>query len=375
MRARSVVFNFTERWRETVAIAKEKRIRDQAAFNMLTKIKGPRAIRDSSGKEIPRIKASTDGADGTIKLALLPLSRYLNGHTYFVQHAHTLPEAEPPISVHMTYQFAEGKAFAYGKRQRLRQAGLWYVDSDAYYSGRYIKVADSAATLPIKTMGMQIDSRDAVKYHLAEAAHRVAVLRALLGMAKALGREVILPRMLCYCDFMWKEMKNCRVGGAESMRLPFDCPMDHVLDTPRFFERNGVDVGVREPNFLSNPRVPRNVSGSVAKVVLSKALDDEELIRALAPYRDAAVIEVSDALGAFCGFLDSRVDDAFKKASERLLTYPRSPFCMMEGSDNAPLFSQCCSPRKPGDKFFPCMHGFDPPPPLPTCAHPQQLVL
>jgi hypothetical protein len=31
--------------------------------------------------------------------------------------------------------------------------------------------------------------------------------------------------MLCYCDFMWKEMRNCRVGGAETMRLPFDCPM------------------------------------------------------------------------------------------------------------------------------------------------------
>ena len=34
---------------------------------------------------------------------------------------------------------------------------------------------------------------------------------------------------------------------------------------------------------------------------------------------------------------------------------------MMEGSDNAPLFSQCCSPRKPGDKFFPCVHGFNGP--------------
>ena len=41
---------------------------------------------------------------------------------------------------------------------------------------------------------------------------------------------------------------------------------------------------------------------------------------------------------------------------------------MMEGSDNAPLFSQCCSPRKPGDKFFPCKEGFDPPEPLPACA-------
>ena len=29
---------------------------------------------------------------------------------------------------------------------------------------------------------------------------------------------------------------------------------------------------------------------------------------------------------------------------------------------------QCCHPRKPGDKFFPCIDGFDPPEPLPTCA-------
>ena len=41
---------------------------------------------------------------------------------------------------------------------------------------------------------------------------------------------------------------------------------------------------------------------------------------------------------------------------------------MMEGSDNAPLFSQCCHPRKPGDKFFPCIRGFKPPDPLPACA-------
>merc|ERR1719460_2994000 len=102
-------------------------------------------------------------------------------------------------------------------------------------------------------MDRNVDSRDAVKYHLEESAHRAKIIRALLGIAKATGRDIILPRMLCYCDFMWKEMRNCRVGGAESMRLPFDCPMDHVLDTPRFFE-NSLGVSVREPGFLSNPR-------------------------------------------------------------------------------------------------------------------------
>ena len=40
------------------------------------------------------------------------------------------------------------------------------------------------------------------------------VLQALLAIGKLTGRRVILPRMLCYCDFLWKEMKHCRVGGA-----------------------------------------------------------------------------------------------------------------------------------------------------------------
>ena len=105
-------------------------------------------------------------------------------------------------------------------------------------------VSAKGATLPPITIATDADSRDAVRQHLAEHAHLIASLRSLLGIAKALGRRLVLPRMLCYCDYMWKEMRSCRVGGAETMRLPFDCPMDHVLDTPRFFE-NTLNVQVR----------------------------------------------------------------------------------------------------------------------------------
>mmetsp|Transcript_16999 Transcript_16999/g.28375 ORF Transcript_16999/g.28375 Transcript_16999/m.28375 type:complete len:856 (-) Transcript_16999:413-2980(-) len=367
MRARPEMLDFTERWRETVANAKEKRIRDQAAFNMLTKMR-PSKTYQQDGKPLHRILLATNGGGGLIKLALLPLSQYLNGHTYFVQHAHTLPGAQPPISVHMTYQFAEGRSFAYGKRQRLRQAGLWFVDEDSYYNGRYVMVSDEKATLPVQPMGPNIDTRDAVKYHLQEARHRTRILRSLLGIAKATGREVILPRMLCYCDFMWKEMKNCRVGGAETMRLPFDCPMDHVFDTPRFFEDNPIGVTVREASFLRNPRVPHNVSSSIARVSLNKGINDRQVIQALAAQQHAAIIEIDDAESVFCGFANAEQDAAFQKDSKQLLTYHRTFFCMMEGSNNAPLFSQCCTPRKPGDKFFPCMYGFDDPEPLPACT-------
>ena len=153
------------------------------------------------------------------------------------------------------------------------------------------------------------------------------------------------------------------------MRLPFDCPMDHVLDTPRWFD-NSLGVGVREPAFLRNPRVPPNVTSSVAKVELpkGKVFDDTQIAEFLKPHEGASIIELSEnVIGSFCGFGDRGTQSMYESETERMLSYQRTPFCMMEGSDNAPLFSQCCHPRKPGDKFFPCVHGFDPPTPLPRC--------
>ena len=369
MRGTPAVLEFTELWREKVANAKEARIRDQAAFNMITKAApGLAPYKGPDGREVPRVYLACRGGGGTpLRLGVLPLSRFLNGHTFFVQHAHTLPAAEPPISVHMTYQFAEGHSFAYGKRQRLREAGLWFVDDERYFNGRFLMVSSKGSTLPAITIATNADSRDAVRQHLAEHAHRNAVLRALFGMAKALGRAVIMPRMLCYCDFMWKEMRACRVGGAESMRLPFDCPMDHVFDTPLFFDNN-LGVEVREPNFLANARIPPNVSGSIARVAMPAGpLDDRQVVQLLAPHADAAIIELDEAAGRFCGFADSAAHSAFAKETDRVLAYERVPFCTMEGSDDAPLYSRCCTPWHPGEKFFPCVYGFGKPAALPAC--------
>ena len=370
LRSSNTTLAFAERWKETVATAREKRIRDQAAFNMITKQPGKPLQHYSdpaTGKWAERLFLASNGGDAMLKLLVLPLNRFLNGHTFFVQHAHTLPGAQPPISVHMTYQFGEGAKYAYGKRQRLREAGLWLVDDDAYYRGKFVMVSAAAANLPVRRFNESVDSREAVDYHLAEGRHRATVLRALLGIGKATGRAVILPRMLCYCDFMWKEMKACRVGGAESMRLPFDCPMDHALDTPVWFEHS-LGVSVREPNFLDNARVPQQVKASRATVALPRGLNDAAVVAALAPHADAAIIEIDDAVGRFCGFADASAHAAFRDETQRMLHYRRAHFCTMEGSDNAPLFSQCCSPRKPGDKFFPCKEGFEPPEPLPACA-------
>ena len=360
----------TEQWREKVANAKEARIRDQAAFNMITKAApGMIPYKAADGKEVPRVYLAARGGGGReLRLGVLPLDRFLNGHTFFVQHVHTLPNALPAMSVHMTYQFAEGSSFAYGKRQRLREAGLWFVDGDEYYSGKYLSVSALGGTLPPVSIAVDADSRVAVKQHLAEHAHMRATLRAMLGIAKATGRQLILPRMLCYCDYMWKEMRACRVGGAETMRLPFDCPMDHVLDTPKFFE-NSLGVEVREPAFLSSPRIAAGVASSIVKVALPKApLDDEGIRKLMAPHEDARIIELDEAAGRFCGFSDAAANSAFAAETERILTYDRVPFCTIEGSDNAPLYSRCCTPWHDGEKFFPCEYGFGKPAPLPTCG-------
>ena len=130
-------------------------------------------------------------------------------------------------------------------------------------------------------------------------------------------------------------------------------------------------MGVREANFLKNARVPANVSSSVAKVRLAKGMNDAEVVAALKPHAHAAIIEIEDAVDVFCGFANPAMDAAYRKEGNSLLSYSRTPFCMMEGSNNAPLFSQCCSPRKPGDKFFPCISGTMPNgEDLPACAHP-----
>ena len=106
--------------------------------------------------------------------------------------------------------------------------------------------------------------------------------------------------------------------------------------------------------------MPANVSSSVARVTLGGPHSDSQLRTRFGGER-AAVLEIADPIGAFCGFDDPTEDAAFKKESARLLEYRRAAFCMEDDAKNVPPYSQCCHPRKPGDKFFPCLHGFDPP--------------
>ena len=111
-------------------------------------------------------------------------------------------------------------------------------------------------------MSKDATTADASELFNREEAHMRRVLRDALGLAIALNRTLILPRMLCYCDNIWKEMKHCRVGGAFGMTLPFDCPADHIINLPAWFSAD-MPIAFREPGFLTDPRTSAGVSRHV----------------------------------------------------------------------------------------------------------------
>lgn len=91
---------------------------------------------------------------------------------------------------------------------------------------------------------------------ISPQAHLRRVLRDALALAIALNRTLVLPRMLCYCDNIWKEMKHCRVGGAFDMTLPFDCPADHIINLVGWFDGSLPIVRHRPGPSNQHPRLP-----------------------------------------------------------------------------------------------------------------------
>ena len=90
--------------------------------------------------------SQTVGAQGVLSPAL-----FANGHTFFVQQVQR--HGRQPYSVHLTYQYGDHARFAFGKRQRLRQAGLWATEEPEYYEGKFVALADEGAMFPPLDVG------------------------------------------------------------------------------------------------------------------------------------------------------------------------------------------------------------------------------
>uniref|UniRef100_A0A7S3BAD7 Uncharacterized protein n=1 Tax=Haptolina ericina TaxID=156174 RepID=A0A7S3BAD7_9EUKA len=106
----------------------------------------------------------------------------------------------------------------------------------------------------------------------------LAELRDGLALARALGRILVLPSMLCYCDRLWAGSDNilaagCMYPGSEGAPfLPFKCPMDHVL-SPAAWQRANLDF--RDSSFLTRPQLQPALANSTVDVSLVPPVDSK----------------------------------------------------------------------------------------------------
>jgi len=202
--------------------------------------------------------------------------------------------------VHTTFQYGG----ADGKRWRLREAMLWE-DPPSYYDPpggllRYEPHVPEALLSPAGGMHAPNTARN----HIRLVEHQLAQLGGALALARALGRKLLLPPIVCAMDKAWYALDRCGAfSGAPCWALPIrHCPLDHVLEPSMLHVERTVRMPVpttsrahasvlttaalpsstpqvREHSLLSNLRTPSEVLSSRASVALDTARASTELSR------------------------------------------------------------------------------------------------
>jgi hypothetical protein len=189
---------FLQTWKTKVATSTIAWMRDQPAFNLITH-EGVGGHSLTPAVNIPDDKRGSDGhrmlyyaANATMRLGVLPNWLFGNGHTYFVQWHHlSHPEDGEPFSVHLTYQYGDTGKYAYGKRERMRQAGIWRSDPKEYFEeGKFLVIPDVGAQVQfegdVEVGSGRNDYKEAIRRHLEEDKLRRLSVRNGLALAKAL---------------------------------------------------------------------------------------------------------------------------------------------------------------------------------------------
>ena len=153
-----------------------------------------------------------------VTIGTFPIAEVSNGHTFFVQKLHTIVNV-PPVAVHCTYQYGDSTVYAYGKRERLRDAHLWLLDQPStHWSGKFLQLTSSPARqlAPMKAellMPELIDAAHCVKSHLKLSMLQRQWLLDGFVLAKSLNRILILPPLWCMLDRFWTILNHCLIGS------------------------------------------------------------------------------------------------------------------------------------------------------------------
>ncbi|GIL68302.1 hypothetical protein Vafri_21586 [Volvox africanus] len=321
--------NFVDSWLN--AINADPKYWDQNAFNDLA-----RQGWDPVSKVHPNQKRVFMGANGTLGVGVLPVASFSGGHTFYVQRLYEVQRVKP-YAVHCTFQYGANP----GKRNRLREAMLFddppsYYMDDSFVSVELRKVP--SATWPEHSAK---NSSAMKRYHFRGLDMQLGAVWQAMRVAAVTNRSVIIPKLACYCDKYWTELDQCRVPGATQTRIPFLCPMDHVLD-PIFMDDGASDFKVRwrEHSFLENPRCPdwvkrsrvtfyssatatRPVERWVVQegglvVLLPTNLTDGDIREMLKPYYAFKVWHIKEPEKFFGGFDDKKLAAAVESRIEHL---------------------------------------------------------
>eukprot|EP01062_Namystynia_karyoxenos_P047006 TRINITY_DN35353_c0_g1_i2.p1 TRINITY_DN35353_c0_g1~~TRINITY_DN35353_c0_g1_i2.p1 ORF type:complete len:964 (+),score=145.59 TRINITY_DN35353_c0_g1_i2:75-2894(+) len=236
--------DFADRWVSNLVRPESgyaKLTSDQQVFNVMMRNGSGRwpgmdEIAAGPGSPFPSRLLSAWG--GRVRLGVLPIALFANGHSYFVQKAHARMGAEPYIA-HSTYTFGVSDLLL-AKQVRFLQAGLWPLPKPL--APRVLSVdwdwADAEPVLPSHGQGGAW-----LVSHLAAVSAQMAALKVAIAAARALGRALVLPRLRCRCDKVWSGSESivvsgCMYTGAHNQPfLPFDCPFDHLFDTSKLVDR------------------------------------------------------------------------------------------------------------------------------------------
>jgi hypothetical protein len=239
-------------WRDTMASIKgEAQIDDQLTFNQLVGTVWSSGMHKNKFPKFYPIRAGSDDGrviydgNGTRRIHPVPAATFCSAHVYHVQQS-----ADPKGCLVLHLTFVEGWPKNPAKYWRLREAGLMAVRPEQF-NAKYLSFTPPApGTIPpernlpdpAKTRdgkGWTVETamgwspRMAAHMHLID--RHIAALRNAIGIAKALGRQLVMPRMLCLCERSespFALLPKCVLDGA-STPVPHVCPLESVYDVAR----------------------------------------------------------------------------------------------------------------------------------------------
>lgn len=189
-----------------------------------------------------------------LAMGVLPMLQFATAFTYFIKADRRMSLGARPYSLHAIYSHGHDHL---RKRSLLREAHGW-VDPPEYYSSRqrYLVYESSEPERFQHTGGFERILWQLKRFELA------------VRVASLANRTLVLPRLRCgatgmaYPCYAWYHRATTSAGFRhDTVPMPDHCPTYYWLNHDL---ASMLGIALREPTFLSNPRIPLAVRASRA---------------------------------------------------------------------------------------------------------------